>query len=542
DSEEKYRILVETAQEGIWRLDGELKTVFVNKAMAKMLGYTPNEMLNKPISAFMEEQWRKMLKQHLSTQEKVMNEPIQLQLLRKDGGLISTLTNASQLIDDYGNQVGAIAFVTDVTKHKIVQKNLLSSERKYRIITESANDLICVLNRFYRFEYINEHACLSLLGYSKDDLLGKKFTKINSPNEIDKVAELAMRSIVKGDRTLETKLVRKDGREVWVEIKGRRFIDGTRHKKILLVMRDISEKKALENAQENYLEDLKNEVRVKTRKLEKETEKLQKALDELKTTQRLLIESEKMASIGLLASGIAHEINNPLMGIINYANIIENELIRHNDIDLKKRPYSFLKEIYKEGKRISEIVSGLLSFSREDKGVLKYNEISEVIDSALLLIMPKLKRNQIEIEYKWQKNLPKIPMHEKKIQQVIMNVLQNSIDALNEKFGRRTKKHSKKIFLTTSLVTMEGTKHIKISVIDNGIGIEKEGLSKIFDPFFTTKSFSSEHGVGLGLSVSYGIIKSHGGEIRVESKRNEKTIVNIFLPLNAEKFQKMEAF
>ena len=156
--------------------------------------------------------------------------------------------------------------------------------------------------------------------------------------------------------------------------------------------------------------------------------------------------------------------------------------------------------------------------------------------------MPKLKRNQIEIEYKWQKNLPKIPMHEKKIQQVIMNVLQNSIDALNEKFGRRTKKHSKKIFLTTSLVTMEGTKHIKISVIDNGIGIEKEGLSKIFDPFFTTKSFSSEHGVGLGLSVSYGIIKSHGGEIRVESKRNEKTIVNIFLPLNAEKFQKMEAF
>ncbi|MHA1131331.1 MAG: sensor histidine kinase, partial [Candidatus Helarchaeota archaeon] len=281
----------------------------------------------------------------------------------------------------------------------------------------------------------------------------------------------------------------------------------------------------------DYMQILEQEVKAKTIELHNEKEELQKALDSLKNTQEQLIQSEKLASLGLLAAGVAHEINNPLMGIINYAQIIFNELRAKNLVDTAKKPYSFLNGIIKEGQRISSIVDDLLTFAREDTGQFTDCSIDEVITSTLVLIKPKLNNSLIDLKLDFDGNLPLISINKQKIQQVLLNILQNSIAALNEKFSLPPKIGKKVISISVTRKAINAQTYVQIKIKDNGQGIRPEHLPRIFDPFFTTKSFRKEQNIGLGLSISYGIIKDHGGDIKIESIWKKETTVNIYLPI-----------
>ncbi|MFX1295030.1 MAG: PAS domain S-box protein, partial [Promethearchaeota archaeon] len=428
-----------------------------------------------------------------------IEEPV----IHPDGTKRWISTSKLPVMDDEGNLINIIGFSKDITELK-------ESEEKYRLITEKSNDLIYILNKNFTYNFINEELHLKMLGYTREDLIGNNAIKLIHPDDQERIRKEFIEGWRRGEGQAEARIRHKDGHYFWFEIKGRTFIDQNSKKKAIIISRNITERKALEETRKNYMQDLERMVESKTKEL---------------------VQAEKLASIGMLSAGIAHEINNPIMGIINYAEIIKNELERVSNININSKPFSFLKNIIQESERIAKIATDLLMFARRDTDEYVYSQIFDAIDAAINLLTLKLKVSQIKINIRIQDELPKVPIRIQNIQQVILNILQNSIDALNQKFGPRNSNVNKKILIEASQVVEKKKNYIKLLFTDNGQGIKKENLKKVFDPFFTTKSQTHEFGTGLGLSVSYGIIEKHGGSIKIRSKWGRWTVVQILLPL-----------
>ncbi len=227
--------------------------------------------------------------------------------------------------------------------------------------------------------------------------------------------------------------------------------------------------------------------------------------------QSVLIRSEKLASLGELVAGIAHELNNPLTGIMIHAPMIAE------DARLDPSLRDDCKIIIEEARRCSKIVGELLDFSRVSDIQKTRGSINEIIDRALALIEHHADFHDIEIIKEFGMNIPELFMDASQIEQVVVNMLVNASQAMPD---------GGSLTITTELRPGAGT--VAIQLTDTGVGISDQNLEKLFDPFFTTKGHK---GTGLGLSVSYGIIESHGGEIHVQSKVGEGTTFTIELPL-----------
>lgn len=237
--------------------------------------------------------------------------------------------------------------------------------------------------------------------------------------------------------------------------------------------------------------------------------KLEKDKNEL---QMRLIEQQKLESIGILASGVAHEINNPIMGIINYAELLNKRVL---DSSVK----IFSEGIIHEGERIAKIVKTLLSFAHKANDDLVPTDVTEVIERSRALLKSAIKHDGITLTEDIDDELPKIICNPNNIEQVIINILTNSRAALNSKNGASNR--GKEIIIRAKKVKVNNKTKVRISIRDNGIGIEEKNLSKIFTPFFTTKP--RDEGTGLGLSISYGLLKNHKSELKVVSKVNKFT-------------------
>jgi two-component system, NtrC family, sensor kinase len=230
-------------------------------------------------------------------------------------------------------------------------------------------------------------------------------------------------------------------------------------------------------------------------------------------TRMQIMQSEKLASVGRLAAGVAHEINNPLTGVLTFAHFLKekknNESDQH-DIDV----------IIQETTRVSDIIRGLLDFARQSPPVKAMINVNDTIQQLLMLIKGQKEFRNITITEEYDIKLPQILADKNQLQQVFLNLVLNAGEAIT---GPGT------ITIRTSV---DG-KYILVKISDSGCGISEEDMYKIFDPFFTTKPVGK--GTGLGLSVSYGIIQQHGGEIKCESKQNEGTTFRILLPWNTNK-------
>ena len=238
----------------------------------------------------------------------------------------------------------------------------------------------------------------------------------------------------------------------------------------------------------------------------------------LKEIQYQLLQSEKLASIGKLSATIAHEINNPLNGILTYTKLIERKLI---DGTFKKEEIpkfrSYLAIMERETERCSTIVRNLLDFARQREPSLKSDvDINEVVEEALSLLENQIALQEITLEKKYGQ-LPPIMADPTQLRQVFLNIILNSCEAM----------HNGGILTITTDFSDKRKKVVLVEITDNGLGIDEKDLSKIFDPFFTSK----EQGTGLGLSVVYGIISSHHGTIQVKSKAGEGTTILIKLPV-----------
>lgn len=234
-----------------------------------------------------------------------------------------------------------------------------------------------------------------------------------------------------------------------------------------------------------------------------------------------LRQQQKLESIGTLASGVAHEINNPLMGMINYAELIEDE-IKNESVK------AYTAGIIKEGNRVATIVRNLLSFARQDKESHSPADVKDIIDSSMSLVSSTMRKDQITIEVDVPDDLPNVKCRSQQIQQVVINLLTNAHDALNERYPSYDE--NKRLRITARPYKTEGVSWIRTTVEDRGAGIPEDAIERVFDPFFTSKP--RDEGTGLGLSVSFGIVREHKGKLSVESEPGEYTRFHIDLPVN----------
>ena len=240
---------------------------------------------------------------------------------------------------------------------------------------------------------------------------------------------------------------------------------------------------------------------------ENSREQLLKELEELKKDQNLVVQSEKLASLAKLISNLAHEINNSLMVISGSAELsLMNELEKGIEKNLKK--------ISEQCNRIKDMIRKLLIFSNPAKGQMNAADINEVIDSALKSAENDVTSKNIQITRNLASSLPQIEINEKQIRDVFINLIQNSAEAMVEG-GCLT--------ISTSVED----NHIRIEFKDTGCGIPQEDIKKVFEPFFTTK----DKGAGLGLSVCYGIVKVHEGQLRYKSISGQGTTATLILPI-----------
>lgn len=281
----------------------------------------------------------------------------------------------------------------------------------------------------------------------------------------------------------------------------------------------------------------KANVQLQTQKKELET-----TLGELKTTQSQLIQSEKMASLGELTAGIAHEIQNPLNFVNNFSEI-NSELIEEMKSELRAGNYEDAieigndiseneKKINQHGKRADAIVKGMLQHSRSSSGSKEPTDINNLADEYLRLayhgLRAKDKSFNASMKTDFDKNLGKVAVIPQDLGRVILNLITNAFYAVNEKKKELGNGYEPTVSVSTRLVNLtQGNHGVELTVMDNGNGIPQKVMDKIFQPFFTTKP--TGEGTGLGLSLSYDIIKAHGGEIKAETKENEgsKFIINL---------------
>jgi len=265
---------------------------------------------------------------------------------------------------------------------------------------------------------------------------------------------------------------------------------------------------------------------------------LQKTLTDLKSTQTLLIQSEKMASLGELTAGIAHEIQNPLNFVNNFSDV-NTELIDELQEEVSNGNYEEIKtianaikeneqKINHHGKRAGDIVKGMLEHSRSSKGVKEPTDINALAGEYLRLsyhgLRAKNKNFNAEIKTDFDESIGKISIIPQDIGRVLLNLFNNAFYAVNEQKRLNPVSYNP----TVSVKTEKCDGKVQITVRDNGKGIPQKIIDKIFQPFFTTKP--TGEGTGLGLSLSYDIIKGHGGEIKVKSKEGEGSEFIIMMP------------
>jgi two-component system NtrC family sensor kinase len=264
------------------------------------------------------------------------------------------------------------------------------------------------------------------------------------------------------------------------------------------------------NRMAKELENEKNELENWANTLEN---KVEQRTDELKKIHDQLYRSEKLASLGKLAAGVAHEINNPLTGVLTNSSLLLEDL---EDSDPRKED---VQVIVNETIRCREIVKRLLDFARQTKPQKKLTNINQIIENIILLVRNQSSFRNITIKKSLCENIPKIMADLDQIQQVFINLVLNASEAMS---------NGGQLYIESKLAA--NNDYIEIKFKDTGCGISDLDKAKIFDPFFTTKG----HGTGLGLSISYGIVERHGGKIIVDSIQGSGTIFTIFLPVNPD--------
>ncbi|MCB1195604.1 response regulator [bacterium] len=388
---------------------------------------------------------------------------------------------------------------------------IFDSENKYRFLLEHLEVLVFTCDTNYNFTFLSSQ-WNKMLGYSKQESLNTCFLDYVHVNDIHIVREKMARLFSHSEKIMNLEYHIRDAQTQWkphlLSATPILNMDGS-PVGMLVVSRDIIEQKQLRQQMQSFNEQLEQKVRERT-------EEINSAYDELKKINTKLIQSEKMAGIGELCSGIAHEFNN-IIGIIKaYAEFAQQHFTEKNFNKL-------IDAVLLSSNRATKITKSLLSFARRIEPQRELANINETIEEVLLLLETEFKKSNITVIPDLNRSISSNIYDIGQIEQVLLNLLVNAKHALENR------NDDPKIIISSS----ETEDYIQVDVIDNGIGIKKENFDKIFQPFFSTKGAygkSKLPGTGLGLSVSLGIIENHQGTLTVDSIENKGTTFTIRLP------------
>jgi PAS domain S-box-containing protein len=448
------------------------------------IGYTPEELLNGSIvfNSIVHPDDLERVGHEVQTYSDGGVDRFQQEyrIITKDGQ-VRWVDDRTVVERDAEGRIGHYrGIIVDITERKRADEVL----RKYERIVSTSQDLMALVSRDYIYEAVNE-SFLTAHRKTREEVVGRTMPEV--------IGEGVFREKIQRwlDQALSGQTVRYQEQLDFTGL-GSRIVDAT-------YFPVVDEKGKVEGVVVNA-RDITD-----TRKLEEQ-----------------LIQSQRIESIGTLAGGVAHEINNPINGIMNYAQLILDRLEKGNPAA------GFAGEILHETQRIAEIVRNLLTFARNEKQTRSPAQISDIVSSVLSLIQTVMRHDQIVLEVAIPEGLPKIKCRSQQIQQVVMNLLTNARDSLNERYPGYSPE--KRLRIVAELISKQGRRVIRTTVEDNGIGIPAEIRDRIFDPFFTTKP--KETGTGLGLSISYGIVRDHGGELIVESEPDRYTRVHMDLDVD----------
>ena len=487
ESEQRFRSLVEQAADAIYIFDIQGQLVDVNEQACRSLAYSRDELKKKRISDI---QILQSPLEFITLQNSVMRGgslTFEAEHRRKNNQLIPVEIRLGSF--QYQDSPLFLALVRDITDRKKAEAALQESEERVRLLLDSTAEGIFGMDCKSMCTFCNA-AGLNLLGFDNEkDLLGQNIHELFHPKsddgEVSKQADCPICNVSTSGKQAHSdteSFSHADGKLFPVEYFAQPIIKDEDLVGVVVVFHDVTERKLL---------------------------------------QQQSIRTAQLASLGELAAGVAHEINNPISGVINYTQIILN---RHKEDDEEKE---LLERILKEGERVATIVRDLLFFARESGPEKVLSNIRDVMDDSLSLSAAQIRKEGIHLTVDCAEDLPLVNTRAQQIQQLFLNVLSNARHALGEKYPSSDK--NKKIEISINTIERDGASYVRILVKDYGAGISKQMIERVMHPFVTTKSPGV--GTGLGLSISFEIVKKHAGFFWIESVEGESTEVYIELPI-----------
>ena len=468
-----------------------------NQAATRLFGYAAEEVIGKPITLLIppdRHDEEPSILERIRRGESIDHyETIRR---RKDGSLLDVSLTVSPIRDVKGNIVGASKIGRDITRRKRVEVALRESEQRLRLATQTGKLGV------WDWDIVTNHVSWSdslyaIHGVRPDEFDGtmEGFAALVHPEDQGRVSESIQRALDNdASYELEFRAVRPDGAVVWLFTDAAVLRDGGRPVRMLGATMDITERKRTEEA------------------LRQSEEKLRRQAQEL---EQQLIMSGRLVSLGEVTASMAHEFNNPLGIIMGF---VEDMLSSRGPAD---PDYRSLQIIDEESKRCRQIVKDLMEYARPRSTDFCSTSIADAIEKTLQLVENRLYKQKVAVEKKLEPDLPRIEADSQQLEQVLVNLYLNAIDAMPE---------GGKLFVKAKIAQLDDIAPMAvITVADTGFGIAETDLAKIFQPFFTAKK---RRGMGLGLPICQRIVKNHGGRIAVESQPGEGTTFKIYLPLD----------
>ena len=483
-SEKRYRELFQHVGEGLFISTPEGKFVDCNPALLEILGYdNEGELLQIDITndLYTIPGDRKTFQQMVERDGSVKEWEVEFK--RKDGGKITVLLSAHAIREREGKVIGYEGIIIDITQRKKLERELRETNDFMKMLIESSPYAIISTDIKGNIILFNR-AAEELLGYKAEEVLGRIHITQLYPPDVAKEVMKKLRSADYGGigrfTGSEFKVVDKWGKEIPIHLSA-----------------SIVYREGQEVASVGIFTDLRPRLVMEQK---------------LQETHLQLIQLEKLRSLGEMAAGVAHEINNPLGGILIYASLVMEGLAPD---DVKRDD---LGKIVHEATRCKEIVKSLLEFARQSGPKFELTDVNRAITDGLLFLENQVTFHNIEIIKELDPALPPMWGNAGQLKQVFLNIMINAADAM----------HGHGVLTIKTFPSADNNKVI-IEFSDTGGGIPEEILPRIFDPFFTTKGVGE--GTGLGLSMSYGIVREHKGNIEVDTVEGSGTTFRVVLPV-----------